>query len=154
MDRQLLLETLQSDARDIARSRPGELERLQASPGKGDDTASLVAAYDYQSFRELIARDPASCGGEVDDAALADFRRRVDQYMDEHAPGSEAFKDYVRTVSIYLAFIARRPLHPPGLRLAGGKAIALVDGVWRCPGKREYAGDPESLCRYCVCRVD
>lgn len=154
MDRQHLLETLQANARDIARSQPGELERLQASPGKGDDPASLVAAYDYQAFEELLGRDSVSCGGEVDDAALADFRRRVDQYMDAHAPGSEAFKDYVRTVSVYLAFVVRRPLHPPGLRLAPGKVIALVDGVWRCPGKREHAGDPTSLCRYCVCRSD
>jgi len=153
MDRRHLLEALKRDAREIYRSRPDELARLEASSGKSDSPASLVAAYDYKAFTELLGRAQVS-GGEVDDAVLADFRRLIDRYMDVHAPGSEAFKDYVRTVSVYLAFVARRPLHPPGLRLAGDKEIALVDGAWRCPGKRKYAGDPGSLCRYCVCRSD
>ncbi len=69
-------------------------------------------------------------------------------------PGNAGFKDYVRTVSVYLVFIARMPLHPPGMRFAGGKEIALVEGIWRCPGKREFVGDPASLCKYCVCRSD
>jgi hypothetical protein len=154
MDRQQLLETLKADAREIFRTHPDELEQLRASSGKGDDPTSAVAFYDYQAFNALLDLDQAPPGGPVDDAALAGFREQIDRYMDANAPGSEAFKDYIRTVAVYLAFIARMPLHPPGMRFTGGKEIALVDGAWRCPGKREYAGDPASLCRYCVCRSD
>jgi uncharacterized protein (UPF0305 family) len=154
MDRQHLLEALKIDAREIARSHPDELARLRAASCKSDDPASAVAAYDYQAFTDLLDRDHTPCCGAVDDAVLADFRCRIDRYMEANAPGDEAFKDYVRTVSVYLAFVARMPLHPPGMRFAGGKEIARVEGAWRCPGKREYAGDPASLCRYCVCRSD
>jgi uncharacterized protein (UPF0305 family) len=154
MDVQHLLEAMRSDAREIARSHPDELEQLRASSSKGDDPASAVAAYDYQAFEELLNPDQAPAGGTVDDVALAGFRELIDRYMDANAPGKPAFKDYIRTVSVYLAFIARLPLHPPGMRFVGGKEIALVEGTWRCPGKREFAGDPLSLCRYCVCRSD
>lgn len=154
MDVQNLLEALRSDAREIARSHPDELARLRASSGKGDDPASAVAAYDYHAFKELLNPGQAPAGGTVDDVALAGFRELIDRYMDENVPGNAAFKDYVRTVSVYLVFIARLPLHPPGMRFAGDSEIALVDGTWRCPGKREFAGDPASLCRYCVCRGD
>jgi uncharacterized protein (UPF0305 family) len=154
MEVQHLLVALRSDAREIARSHPKELERLRASSGKGDDPVSAVAAYDYQAFQELLNRDMAPAGGTVDDAALAGFRELIDRYMDTNAPDDAAFKDYVRTVAVYLAFIARLPLHPPGMRFAGDKEIVLVEGTWRCPGKREFVRDPMSLCRYCVCRSD
>jgi uncharacterized protein (UPF0305 family) len=153
MDVRQLLEALKSDAREIARSHPGDLERLRASPGKGDYPASAVAAYDYWAFNELLNNDQ-SHDGTVDDAVLAGFRELIDRYMDANAPGNAAFKDYVRTVSVYLVFIARLPLHPSGMKFAGGKEIALVEGTWRCPGKKEFARDPLSLCRYCICRGD
>jgi uncharacterized protein (UPF0305 family) len=152
MDAQDLLEALKDDARRIARSYPSGLETLRVKAGAGDDAASAVAAYDLQAFDDLLALDHAPRGGAVDEAALADFRERIDRYMSAHMPGNEGFKDYVRTVSVYLALIVRKPLHPPGMRFSGGKEIALVGGIWRCPGKKEYAGDPVSLCKYCVCK--
>jgi len=147
-----LLEALKDDARRIARSHPSELERHRTTAGTGVDAASAVAAYDWQAFNELLAIDRAPEDGVIEEDALADFRERIDRYMSAHLPGNEGFRDYVRTVSVYLAFIARRPLHPPGMKFSGGKEIALVEGIWRCPGKNAYAGEPASLCRYCVCK--
>lgn len=151
MNTQDLLEALKDDARHIALSYPSELERLRTTAGTGVDAASAVAAYDWQAFDELLALDHAP-QSVVEEAALADFQERIDSYMSAHVPGNESFKDYIRTVSIYLAFIARRPLHPPGMRFSGGKEIALIGGIWRCPGKKDYVGDPASLCKYCVCK--
>jgi hypothetical protein len=153
MDVRHLLEALRSDTREIARSHPDDLEQLRASSDKGNDPASAVAAYDYQAFEELLNPDPPAAGA-VDDVTLTGFRALIDRYMDENAPGNPAFKDYIRTVSVHLTFIARLPLHPPGMRFAEGKEIVLAEGTWRCPGKREFAKDPASLCRYCVCRGD
>ena len=152
MDTQDLLEALKDDARHIALSCHSELERLSTMAGAGDNAASAVAAYDCRAFDELLALDRAPPGGAVEEAALADFRERVDRYMSAQMPGNEGFKNYIRTVAVYLAFIARKPLHPPGMRFSGGKEIALVGGIWRCPGKKEYVGDPASLCKYCVCK--
>jgi uncharacterized protein (UPF0305 family) len=151
MDTQDLLEVLKDDARHIARSCPSELERLRAVAGTDDAAVSAVAAYDCLAFDELLALDRAS-PASVDEAHLADFRERIERYMSVQMPGNESFKNYISTVSVYLAFIAHRPLHPPGTRFSGGKVIALVGGIWRCPGKKEYAGDPAALCMYCVCR--
>jgi hypothetical protein len=151
MDTQDLLEALKDDARHIARSYPSGLERLRATADTGDDAASAVAAYDCQAFDELLALDRAP-PGVVDEADLADFRERIERYMSVQMPGNESFKNYISTVSAYLAFIARKPLHPPGMRFSGRKEIALVGGTWRCPGKKAYARDPGALCKYCVCR--
>jgi uncharacterized protein (UPF0305 family) len=152
MDTQDLLETLKDDARTIARSYPSELRRLRATAGTGVDPASAVAAYDCQAFDELLALDRSPRDGVVEAADLADFRERIDRYMSAHVPGNEGFKDYIGTISVYLVFIARRPLHPPGMKFSGGKEIVLAGGIWRCPGKKKYIGDPESLCKYCVCK--
>ncbi|MGA9140354.1 MAG: DUF2115 family protein [Methanocella sp.] len=103
---------------------------------------------------ELLSAGDIGPGIPVDESRLADFRERIDRYMDDHGPGDQEFKAYVRIVSTYLAFVVRRPLHPPGMVISGDRAIEVRDGQWHCPGKKAYITEPGSLCKYCVCLGD
>ncbi len=152
MDTQDLLEILKAEARQIACSHRSDLERLRAAAGGGEGVASAVAAYDYRAFTLLLDAGRAEPVLPVNEADLAAFRRRVDRYMDAHAQGNEGFKAYIGVVSAYLAFVARMPLHPPGMRFSGDRTIVFAGGAWLCPGKSEYIRDPASPCKYCVCR--
>ncbi len=70
---------------------------------------------------ELLSAGDIGPGIPVDESRLADFRERIDRYMDDHGPGDQEFKAYVRIVSTYLAFVVRRPLHPPGMVIFRGQ---------------------------------
>lgn len=155
MDAGQLLKALQRDAIHIAATSPAIFERLdKVCEGPDNNPSTSVAVYDYAVFRELLAASATASGTSVDEVRLADFRELIDRYMDTYAPGNEGLKTYVRTVSTYLAFIARRPLHPPGMKFSGGRSIESRGGYWHCPGKKEQITAPGSLCKYCVCRGD
>ena len=79
-----------------------------------------------------------------------DFVFRIDRYMEENAPDQPDLARYVRMVSIYLAFIAKKPLHPPGMVLSDGRSIASKHGNYYCPLKKKQLHERLSLCQYCV----
>jgi hypothetical protein len=155
MDVAELLESLRREAKEIARSRPDALElKNEVLAGTANGPDQSIALYNNAVFKELLAGGDIRPGIPVDESRLADFRVRIDRYMDDYGPGDQDFKAYVRTVSTYLAFIVRRPLHPPGMMISGGRAIEIRDGHWRCPAKKAHVREPGSLCKYCVCLGD
>jgi hypothetical protein len=155
MDVAELLESLRREAKEIARSRPDALElKNEVLAGTANGPAQSIALYNNAVFKELLAGGDIGPGIPVDESRLADFQARIDRYMHDYGPGDQDFKAYVRIVSTYLAFIVRRPLHPPGMVIYNGKAIKISDGHWRCPGKKAHVREPGSLCKYCVCLGD
>jgi hypothetical protein len=155
MDVAELLESLRREAKEIARSRPDALElKNEVLAGTANGPAQSIALYNNAVFKELLAGGDIGPGIPVDESRLADFQARIDRYMHDYGPGDQDFKTYARIVSTYLAFIVRRPLHPPGMVIYNGKAIKISDGHWRCPGKKAHVREPWSLCKYCVCLGD
>jgi hypothetical protein len=55
-------------------------------------------------------------------------------------------------ISTYLAFIVKKPLHPPGMVMSGGRPIVNKHGKYFCPLKKRQLHEPLSLCQYCVSR--
>ena len=56
------------------------------------------------------------------------------------------------SISLYLAFIAKKPLHPPGLMFSNGSGIYKNQGIYYCAGKSKFIAYKLSLCEYCVCK--
>ncbi len=155
MDTAGLLESLQREAKQIARSRPDAIEsKYEISAGTANGPAIVMAQYDNAVFKELLSAGNIGPGIPVDESRLADFKARIDRYMDDYGPGDQDFKAFVRIVSTYLAFVVRQPLHPPGMVISGGMAIEIRDGHWHCPGKKAQIKEQGSLCKYCVCLGD
>jgi uncharacterized protein (UPF0305 family) len=64
--------------------------------------------------------------------------------------GEESFIKLSKIVVPYLIFIAKKPLHPVGMRFPGGKHIVEKNGVYYCPVKNRQKNE-YSLCEFCVC---
>ena len=135
--------------------------------GEKDSLNQAMSRYNLENFNKILN---SSCNGldeEVDEEKLRDLQNRIDQYFSLYAPDDEDFKEFIKAISIYLNFIAKKPLHPPGIIFSNGafkisdfespKPLVLTEGVYEkegvyyCTGKRIFIKDKLSLCKYCIC---
>lgn len=116
------------------------------------NVSQVMSNYDLEIFREILGRDHVEADHRIDRKKLEDFTSTIDRYMDEQAPGRDQLKKYVRIISTYLVFIAKRPLHSPDIVFFGDSRIAMKNNTYFCPAKRVYIKDKDSLCKYCVCK--
>lgn len=84
---------------------------------------------------------------DVDLDAANDLSRQLQEYLDEYMPDAPEGHKWIVLASLYLAFVARRPLHPIERT---GVLVEQRNGttVYRCPLKQ--VGD-NPICDACVC---
>ena len=84
---------------------------------------------------------------EVDLEAAENLARYLQEYLDEYMPDAPEGHKWIVLASLYLAFVARRPLHPID---RAGVLIEQLNGstIYRCPLK--VSGD-NPICDACVC---
>ena len=75
---------------------------------------------------------------EVDEKKLEDFKKSIDHYFNLYAPGNEDFKELIKIISIYLTFIVKKPLHPPGIIFSNGTTVYQNGDSYYCTG-REFS---------------
>lgn len=109
-----------------------------------------VADYNLKTFLEIKNRDCLDVTEQVNVDAYEEFTFRIDKYLNKHAPGQDDLRKYIKIVSTYLAFIARKPLHPPGMIFESGLEIVSKDNKFYCPEKNKQNLGAMSLCKYCV----
>ncbi|WP_342459318.1 DUF2115 family protein [Methanobacterium sp.] len=88
--------------------------------GKKDSLNQVMSRYNLENFNKILN---SSCNGldeEVDEEKLKDLQNRIDHYFSLYAPDDEDFKEFIKAISIYLTFIAKKPLHPPGIVFSNG----------------------------------
>ncbi|MBP2030352.1 uncharacterized protein (UPF0305 family) [Methanohalophilus levihalophilus] len=112
-----------------------------------------LARYNRKKFSELKERDCSEISEEIDIGKLKEFSFRINKYMDGYAPNQRDLKEYIRIISTYLTFIAKEPLHPPGMYVNENQTIFENGGVYYCPAKSKHILEEMSLCKYCVCRA-
>lgn len=117
------------------------------------DVSGAMSKYDHDVFLEILARDHVEVDHEIDRHELEDLILKIERYMDAQAPGQGQLKKYVRIISTYLVFIARRPLHSPDIAFFGNRKIAKKNNAYYCPAKSVYIKEKDSLCVYCICRA-
>jgi uncharacterized protein (UPF0305 family) len=114
--------------------------------------SSIMAKYNYDTLVEILSRKCLDPDFEIDDKRLKDFQHRIDYYLDTYAPDDSDLKTYITGISTYLAFIAKRPLHPPGLEFDNGFRIVKKGSSYYCDGKKQFIKEDQSLCKYCICK--
>ncbi len=84
---------------------------------------------------------------EVNVEAAENLARYLQEYLDEYMPDAPEGHKWIVLASLYLAFVARRPLHPID---RAGVVVEQLDGrtIYRCPLK--VPGD-NPICDACVC---
>ena len=101
-----------------------------------------------------MATDPAEAPNEpkhpepeVDLEAAENLALSLQEYLDEYMSDNPEGHKWIVLASLYLAFVARRPLHPID---RAGVVVEQLDGrtIYRCPLK--VPGD-NPICDACVC---
>ena len=122
-------EALFRELKREAKSIPGELV-LKARKHNFDvsDISQAMSKYDLDVFLEILSLDHVESDHRIDGRKLEDLTEKIEQYMDAQAPGQDQLKKYVRIISTYLVFIAKRPLHSPDITFFGNRKI--VNEKW------------------------
>jgi|AGTN01.2.fsa_nt_gi Uncharacterized protein conserved in archaea len=127
--------------------------RQKVKDETGSNTiGSIMTRYNYENLIEILGKSSVDPDFEIDDEKLRDFRHRIGYFMDTYAPGENDLKTYITGISIYLAFIVKRPLHSPGLDFGNNMRVVKTGDSYYCGGKRQFIKDDQSLCVYCVCK--
>ncbi len=113
---------------------------------------SMMSKYNHDIFNEIMSSSSAEFNGEIDEEKVNDFKKRIDYFFSLYAPDDEEFKEFIKAISLYLTFIAKKPLHPHGIRFSNGKGVYKKQTMYYCTGKNEFMKDKMSLCRYCICK--
>jgi len=118
-----------------------------------DDVQSAMSRYNFENFENLINSTFDLPDEELDITKLEDLKKRIDTYFDKYAPDDELFKEFTKIISLYLTFIEKKPLHPPGIIFSGGDTVYKIGDEYFCSGKKYFKKENQSLCKYCVCRT-
>lgn len=117
-----------------------------------DSIDYIMSKYNQDNFNEIMNLSLDELGDyEIDEKELNDFQNRIDYFFSLYAPDDEDFKEFIKAISLYLTFIAKKPLHPPGTEFSNGKRVYKNQNMHYCTVKSEFIKDKLSLCKYCVC---
>lgn len=136
----------------LMKAKEYDNKHIQELPGSAQYIIQHIARYNIEIFSELRNRNYVDTLEEIDHEKLEDFMLRINQYMDENAPNQTDLKEYIRIICTYLTFIAKKPLHPPGMIVDGNRKISKKGDNYFCPMKSKYLLEAMSLCKYCVCK--
>lgn len=117
-----------------------------------DYVQSAMSRYNFENFENLINSSFDGPDEEVDITKIEDLKKRIDNYFDKYAPDDELFKEFTKIISLYLTFIEKKPLHPPGIIFSGGDTVYKKGNAYFCTGKKYFINENQSLCKFCVCR--
>ena len=122
---------------------------------KIDENNSITYAmskYNLKNFNDIMNSSFEELDDEIHEEKLKDFQDRIDHYFSLYASDDEKFKEFIKAISLYLTFIAKKPLHPPGIIFSNGIQVYKKQEVYFCTGRSVFIKDKLSLCKYCVCK--
>ena len=133
-----LLEKIKKDMekyQDIMRNEPADL-KLDEHACEFRDIHKTMSQYNNDNFQEIMNSPSEDYNGEVDVEDLKDMEARIDHYFQLHGSGDDEFKEFIKGISIYLTFIARKPLHPPSIIFPNETTVYENKGIFYCNRKK------------------
>lgn len=128
-------------------------KELVKAPDNNDNSInSVMSRYNYVNFQEILQVAFRGEDEDIPEKRIEDLGMRIDHYFSIHAPDDEDFRGFVKLISTYLVFIAKKPLHPQGTVFEDGSRVYRRDDTYICTGKTKFLEYELSLCRYCVCK--
>lgn len=141
-----LLEIIRNELKDY----PIEYLRNKATDERyTDPLVKKLAKYNSEVYDEIYSSEPEK-DFEIKDGVITKFKADIDNYFETYAGGDIETHEFTKYLSLYLALIAKRPLHP----FSDDKKdeVYRLDDSYYCKGRIKYINDKNSLCRYCVCQ--
>lgn len=112
-----------------------------------DQLTKELAKYNSAAYDEIYQKDIVD-DFEINDSVIKNIKKDIGYYFDIY--GDEQDKQFCQNISLYLALISKKPLHPYSDDRKDD--IYYLNGKYYCKGRVKYIKDKNSLCRYCVCK--
>ena len=115
-----------------------------------DPLTKKLAKYNSGVYDDIYAMEITD-DFEINDSVIKNIRADIGFYFDRYSAGDVENKRFTENISLYLALIAKKPLHPYSEDKKDD--VYFFDGDYYCKGRMKYIHDEKSLCRYCVCKT-
>lgn len=114
-----------------------------------DSITKRLAKYNSKVYDDIYGKD-ISDDFTVKDTVIENITRDLDTYFETYGPGDAESQKFIKNISLYLALVSKRPLHPYSESKKDN--VYCLNGKYYCKNRVKYIKDENSLCRYCVCR--
>ena len=125
------------------------LRNKVSDPRYKDPLTKQLAKYNSGVYDEIYSTEITD-DFEIKDSVIKNMRQDIGFYFARYSGGDDENKRFTENISLYLALIAKKPLHPYGNDKKDD--VYYSDGTYFCRGRVKYIHDEKSLCRYCVCK--
>lgn len=141
-----LVEKIQENLKDY----PIEyLKNKAADERYPDSIEKRLAEYNsnvYDDIYGTVILDDFDINDNVIDSIIND----LEYYFENYGPGDRQSQNFIKNITLFLAVIAKRPLHP--YTKNKNDDVYLSDNKYYCKNRIRFIKDENSLCRYCICR--
>ena len=114
-----------------------------------DPLVKQLAKYNSEIYDEIYSTEIKE-DFEINNSKINKIKGDINYYFDKYAAGDIETREFTKNISLYLALIAKKPLHPYSENKKDD--VYTLDGSYYCKGRIKYINDKKSLCRYCVCQ--
>ena len=114
-----------------------------------DPLTKKLAKYNSSVYDDIYETDLLE-DFVINDDIIKNIQSDIGYYFDRYAPGDVETREFTKYISLYLALIAKKPLHP--FSEDNKDDVYFFNGDYYCKGRVKYIHDKKSLCRYCVCK--
>ena len=114
-----------------------------------DHLVKKLAKYNSEIYDEIYSLE-INDDFDIKDSVIKNIQSDIGFYFDRYAPGDVETREFTKNITLYLALIAKKPLHP----FSEDKKddVYFFNDDYYCKGRIKYIHDKKSLCRYCVCK--
>lgn len=125
------------------------LKNKVTDPRYRDPLTKKLAKYNSGVYDEIYSVEIGD-DFEISDGVIKNIKSDIGFYFDTYAGGDDETKRFTENITLYLALISKRPLHP--YSDDESDEVYFKDGEYYCRARMTAIHDERSLCRYCVCR--
>ena len=142
-----LLDEIKENLKDY----PIEYLRNKATDDRyKDPLTKKLAKYNSETWDEIFSLEITQ-DYEIKDKIIENLKSDIDYYFDTYAGGDEETREFTKYISLYLALISKKPLHPFGDNPIKDQ-VFLENGEYKCKSRIMSIKDKNSLCLYCICK--
>ena len=115
-----------------------------------DPLTKSLAKYNSGVYDEIYEKELEN-DFKINDGVVQKIKGDINFYFDKYAPNDNETKEFTKYISLYLALIVKKPLHPYGNDPKEDE-VYMKNNSYYCKGRARFIKDKKSLCRYCICK--
>lgn len=114
-----------------------------------DGIEKAVSDYNLENFKDITTYSLRGKDTDVDVNEIEELKRSIDYFFALYSPNDTELRDFIKLISIFLIFIAHKPLHPTGVKFSNDTTVYKKGDSYYCTGKKYFIKEDFSLCKFC-----